>query len=516
MAILANVLPLPQDLPPNFTRRVVIKIRAQNELSYSDVAGPEFARQAGNAWNEFLASYPSVTITPYFSTIPEATLRNMMQRKTPSAAFTSYFSVDCPDCPDGTDAQAMAKRIAALPHVELAYAEALPAPPPLNPSDDPRNVDQHYEDAAPVGVDARWAWGVCDGSGAGFVDMERGWTLNHEDLAGANATIISGFSTDYFGHGTAVLGEVIASDNSVGGMGIAPRCSARVVSQWRSPSTYSTAEAILSAASSMAAGDVLLLEAQTSHPNASGYVPVEVEQAVFDAIHYATSQGIIVVEAGANGSVDLDAFQDTDGKHILNRGSGDFRDSGAILVGAASSSVPYQRLGFSNYGSRIDCFAWGENIDTTGDGWTGNSTNTYTTSFGGTSGATPIVAGAALLVQSSGVAQGRMRLTPGPMRSVLSDPARNTASANPSSDRIGVMPNLRAHISRDFLGWFVWAWVWLIIIGGLLITPGGVWCIRCGPESTGYLGDPVVIFLGVVSIALGVANLIQRTRNSSR
>ena len=341
--------------------------------------------------------------------------------------------------------------------------------------------------------------------------------MNHEDLAAAGISVISGVNTDYTGHGTSVLGEVVAVDNTIGDVGIAPHASARVVSQWRPGGTYNTAEAILSAVSVMSDGDVLLLEAQTTSSTVSGYVPVEVDQVTFDAIQYATSQGIVVVEAGANGSVDLDAFKDAGGKAILNRNSPDFRDSGAILVGAASSTVPHTRLGFSNYGSRIDCYGWGQSIDTTGDGWTGNSTNVYTTSFGGTSGATPIVTGAALIVQSWRVRNGQPRYSPDQMRSLLSDPKLNTASANPTSDRIGVMPDLKAIITRKVWPWW-WvylAWAWIIIIGGLMITPGGTWCIKCGPGDPGYIGDPVINVLGVVSIAIGIAGLAGLVRSRS-
>ena len=35
----------------------------------------------------------------------------------------------------------------------------------------------------------------------------------------------------------------------------------------------------------------------------------------------------------------------------------DFMDSGAIMVSAATSALPHQRMSYSNYGARIDCFA---------------------------------------------------------------------------------------------------------------------------------------------------------------
>src|SRR5262249_11630125 len=153
-----------------------------------------------------------------------------------------------------------------------------------------------------------WTWAHADGSGVNFVDLERGWTLNHEDLVGAAITVISGINTDYTGHGTAVLGEVVGVDNPLGVIGIAPAARSRVVSPWRTATDYPTADAIRSAVSSMSEGDILLLEAQTTYPPTTGYLPVEVEQAVFDAIRAATDAGIIVIEAGGNGGVDLDQF----------------------------------------------------------------------------------------------------------------------------------------------------------------------------------------------------------------
>ena len=73
-----------------------------------------------------------------------------------------------------------------------------------------------------------------------------------------------------------------------------------MVSQWRTASNYQTAAAILSAIGAMRAGDVLLLEAQTTYSTVSGYLPVEVEEAVYDAIRAATDAGIIVIEPGVD------------------------------------------------------------------------------------------------------------------------------------------------------------------------------------------------------------------------
>ncbi len=509
MAIINGQLPTPTSTSEPLQPRVVVKFKSHVKLPYSSEAVSQLDAPSSAAWRDLATAQPGIELVPYFATLGEMALRNLAQRTPREAAapilaqFTQYFAVRSAA---GVDVEAIVRTIAQWPAVELAYVERGPVPPPVNPADDPLSAAEGYLNAAPVGLDARFAWNSADGSGIGFVDLERGWTLDHEDLAAAGITIISGLNHDYPGHGTAVLGEVLGVDNTIGGIGIAPHVHARVVSQWRTLSDYNTAEAILSAVAVMRAGDVLQLEAQSIY--LGSYAPVEVEATTFDAIQYAVSQGIIVIEAGGNGSIDLDTVMDANGKTFLNRGSTDFRDSGAILVGAASSTAPHSRLSFSNYGSRIDCYAWGENITTCGDGWTGNLTNSYTNGFGGTSGATPMVTGSALLVQSWRVKQGFARHLPDAMRGTLSA-ADNTPSANPSSDRIGVMPDLKSILSREArVRWILFlAWAWMILVGGLLITPGGVLCIRCGPQGPNFIGDIAAIVLGVVSVVFGIVGL---------
>jgi hypothetical protein len=330
-----------------------------------------------------------------------------------------------------------------------------PGPPPVNPADDPRNANQGYLDEAPNGIDARFAWGIAggDGTGIGFVDMEQGWNLNHEDLSAAGITIISGINNAYFYHGTSVLGEVLMFDNTLGGVGIAPSASGRVISQQRTAASYNTVDAILDAVAHMAFGDVLLLEAQEYDPVGGAYYwPVEIVDGTYDAIRLATALGIVVVEAGCNGGYDLDTYTNLSGKKIFDRSSADFRDSGAIMVGASTSAVPHSRAVWSatqasNYGSRIDCYAWGENIDTTTTNTAGTNNIMYTAGFSGTSGATPIVVGAALLVQSIAETSLGYRFSPRELRGILT--TDGTPSANPAVDRIGVMPDLHAIITNN-------------------------------------------------------------------
>jgi serine protease len=452
-----------------YRRRVIVKLQDHvrtladaRHLAADDVGGDEL-------WTRLVERYPGARVEPLFISLPSDELQELVTRaveRDPTYEPTNFAGYVAVEPPPDVRPEQIVSELQAWEAVEHAYVEGGPVQPPVNAVDDPRQANQGYEDPAPSGINAEYAWTFAGGDGqtVGFVDMEQGWTLNHEDLAAAGITLISGDNHNYWGHGTGVLGEVVAVDNAKGDVGIAPSATARVISQWRTAATFNTADTIVAAAAAMSFGDVLLLEAQTNY---GGYslVPVEVEPAVYAAIRLGTALGIVVVEAAGNGGNDLDAYTDG-GLQVLNRASADFKDSGAIMIGAASSTSPHNRLGFSNYGSRVDCYGWGQNVDTTGNGtFFDTSTTTYTTGFGGTSSASPIVAGAALAVQ--GIASQSpsigFRYSPRQLRAILSDPATGTASANPATDLIGVMPDLKAIIDnvlnvaqdiyiRDFVG----------------------------------------------------------------
>jgi hypothetical protein len=211
-------------------------------------------------------------------------------------------------------------------------------------------------------------------------------------------------------------------------------------------------EAILAAIEHLEFGDALLLEAQVFLNGTSLLGPIEAYDAEYEAIRLATALGIIVVEAGGNGTnngstppLDMDTYTTLGGQAILNRdpANPDFRDSGAIIVTAATSAAPHTRLAYGPHGRRIDCYAWGQNINTLSSS-SGGSTTAYQTGFGGTSGASPIITGAALLVQSRAEAQSGSRFSPRQMRAILSDPATGTPPDVGEATQIGVMPDLAA------------------------------------------------------------------------
>lgn len=366
----------------------------------------------------------------------------------PLHSLTQYWRVDVRDR-SADETNRVMTLLRETREVEMVEEEVAPSLAAVAPGDDDYNAGQHYQDAAPTGIDARWMWTQPggDGSGVRVVDIEGGWRVTHEDLAGKAPMLIHGTQStdpDWVGHGTAVLGEIAATDNTVGVVGTAPAItSLRMSSVFDAAMTFQIGDAFIAAIAAMTAGDILLIELQT------GFRPMETLDAELDLIRLATAQGILVVEAAGNGGADLDAWATPGGLHRLNRGSADFVDSGALMVGACVSAVPHERWWASNYGSRIDCFAWGENVTTCGydghlDDGGGDANKAYTDRFQGTSSASPIIVSAAALVQARHKTVAGNLLSPVQVRAVLSDPATGTPQGAVVAGAIGVMPDLAA------------------------------------------------------------------------
>ncbi|MRC19798.1 S8 family serine peptidase [Bacillus thuringiensis] len=444
------------------TKQLILKFKNEANLPYQD--GIEKFIKEEKQDPELvgiLAEYPNVTINRLFNSLNPKEIENLGKEIKDSDHISSnllnYYIVETQD---DIDVQALLTKIEKSSLVETAYLQEEEAPPAerlpnlsVNPYDEPRLTRQGYLEPAPLGINAPYAWSIKGGDGKGttFVDMEYGWLFNHEDLVNQKIELISGQNkSEHHDHGTSVLGIVSAEDNNIGVIGIAPKAKVKVVSQIRDNGNYNTADAILSAVNNMQAGDILLLEAQATYDGYGdkNYFPVEVKPDIFDAIRMGTNKGIIIIEADANGGNDLDQFRDRNGKQVLNRNSPDFKDSGAIMVGAASARVPHKRSYFSNYGSRVDVYGWGNAVDTTDAKPSEFITNLYTSSFAGTSSASPIIAGAAASIQ--GIAknnQGRV-YTPSQLRDILSDSSTGTKSNDPTSDKIGVLPDLKAILSK--------------------------------------------------------------------
>lgn len=304
---------------------------------------------------------------------------------------------------------------------------------------------QLYLNRPDEGINARFAFDSLGdsggkGQGARFVDVEQGWPLKHADFRNPRTgkprieKLLWGKNNvgdpEWFSHGTKVLGIVMAANNEFKCLGIAHEVGdPQLASVFREDTTVNIETALHTAIEHLSSGDpggVLLLELETSLEK----LPIETQPAIFDLIRTATAAGIVVIEPAGNGGHNLDELPST-------------LDSGAIFVAGATSlaSISGGRLTSvgvgdrheathsTNFGRRIDCYAWGEKVVTlSSEHWAG------------TSPAAAIIAGAALLVQGIQKAAGRPVLNSIKMREVLRNPALGTPAHGPKP--IGVMPDL--------------------------------------------------------------------------
>jgi hypothetical protein len=233
-----------------------------------------------------------------------------------------------------------------------------------------------------------------------------------------------------------------------------------------------TAAAIRLAADRLGPGDIMLLEIHRPGPQATGvgqqgYIAIEWWPDDFAAIRYATSKGVIVVEAAGNGAVNLDdpiysvrpvGFPAT-WTNPFNRAN---PQCGAIIVGAGAPppgthgrdhGPDRSRLDFSNFGTCVDAQGWGREVTTTGYGdLQGGASQDlwYTDQFSGTSSASPIVVGALACTQGHLRALGRIPLSPARARDLLRSTGspQQDAPGRPATQRIGNRPNLRQMIAN--------------------------------------------------------------------
>ena len=347
---------------------------------------------------------------------------------------------------------ATAKAIDALntsPLVEIALPVPIPEPASFTPPD--YQSDQGYENpAAHGGIGAETVWSTFDihGEGVQVCDIEWDFNANHCDFPSVQILGNAPYG-NHVDHGTAVLGAMVSLNDGVGTTGISHGVDAV---KFASLDSNGLSSAILLATNNMPAGSVILLEVQMSGPNGGdAWVPVEWYEPYYNSVLYAVGNDMIVCEAAGNGYQDLDAS-------IYSQGNGGHypflpeNDSGAIMIGAGGAynscygNTWKARLDFSNYGSRVDVQGWGECVMTTGYGSAWNEDDCdYTATFNGTSSATPIVAGACLLVQSYAIDQLGGPLSPSQLRSLIVDTGQ--PQTNPSSGHIGPLPDAYAAIS---------------------------------------------------------------------
>jgi subtilisin family serine protease len=257
------------------------------------------------------------------------------------------------------------------------------------------------------GVESQWylhrtrvpaAWNYARGANVVVADLDWGFQTTHRELRSAievRYNAVDGGEDVSHGpsaaHGTAVLGIAAARADGLGMAGYAPEADVWAIQANSAPTasvfTEPWAEAIeyVRRTSSRNRRKVIILEVQTANFGNYEQIP-----SVARAVRGAIADGCVVCVAAGNGN------RPADRTDVI----GDFFEpTGSILVGATSyDPVINKRARFSNFGSRIVVSAPG---DLDHDVTCGHSADdSYRNGFGGTSGATPKVAGTAALMLS--------------------------------------------------------------------------------------------------------------------
>jgi hypothetical protein len=446
-------------------QRIVVKLKDPAVPPASDNKSAEDILLEGGLLGRMMHLYPArgLRVARLVTSVSPARIRALME----SAADAHYqppnfnaFAFVLLDPLD--DARPLGMLLDQEPRVEFWYLDPdAENPGDVQPADDPNSPLQGYLNPAPGGLDVRALWQQRGSAGAGisFADVELGWTIDHGELLNASTgaprahKLGNGVSSKDFlvqQHGTRVLGVVFAADDVSDVVGIAPKLGRPFVAPYLSEDIISQnrADAIAAAIDQLHAdgGGVLLLEIQIiepdfnpSDPADNSRLPVEVLQAEFELIRLATQIGgapIVVVECAGNGGRDLDLFAQPQ-RRKLNRTTNPADDSGAIMVAGATSSSTHRATTSTNFGSRIDCYAWGDDVVTL--------SATPEDPFNGTSAAGAIIAGACVSIQGIRRSASRPLLSSRAMRSLLVSGGTPVFSRvrGHSREQIGVMPDLK-------------------------------------------------------------------------
>lgn len=450
---------------PESALTIVVKLNVDlaNIIPYQDDVVSVFPEDIRLAWSDLL---PETTLDRALPMVDSDEVRrrldlNEQENGNPSENLLAFFVISAPP---GFDAEALAAAARSLPFVEHSYVKQQFILAGVNFADDPLVVAQGYLGPKPVGINAIHAWSKDGGDGTGvkFVDVENGFLLDHEDLVDPGGAIriavlptgTPSSNINDLDHSTAVLGVVLATDNSRGIVGVAPQVQAFAASP--GPGGVFDFAASLDATlisiwldPNFGPGTVVLIE----YMDLLGR-PVETDLFVRSTIRELTRSGLTVVVPAGNGGHDLNVVDDGQGR-IFDRNSPAFFDSGAIMVSAANPGLNDRYVGVvhgpSCHGNRIDCFAWGDLIMTASakavvpGGLNGYTDGVSSTSvlFGGTSGASAIIAGAAILLQSLHLKRHGSFLPSANLRGLLKDITFNTEPAPADIGRIGAMPDLQ-------------------------------------------------------------------------
>ena len=314
--------------------------------------------------------------------------------------------------PPGTSPAKITAALKRLPEVARAVAVPGAAPPMLGlttpvPTDPLIGSGQITIDPQ-TGLESQWylhrtrvpqAWRYARGANVVVADIDWGYRTTHQELRPAielTYNAVDGGKNVSHGshaaHGTAVVGIVGARSDNTGMSGYAPEAAVWAIQGNSAPGARLFEEPWAQAIDFVRRTDaggrrkVIILEVQTGLPKLGNYEQIP---SVHRAIRAAIADNCVVCVAAGNGNRPADRTDDDE----------PFDPTGSILVGATIFDPQVnRRASFSNFGSRVVVSAPGDpSHDLT---CAQSADNAYRNQFGGTSGATPKVAGTVALMLS--------------------------------------------------------------------------------------------------------------------
>ena len=406
---------------------------------------------------------------PQSSRLIRGTIREHMQRwkshkRSGSAAtgLVGFYAVDVDETAQEGFVEAMdaldgaVASVVVEPTYEGAGSTAIATP-------EYRNDQRHL---AAIGWDEQFAADFK--YPVGYADLDVGWHLDHEALQHLlpSARLYPELAAIPQGwHGSQVLG-IISGRAKI--QGIAPNAVLKGL-LYANSAQQSMAQTILDclgddSGDSMQYGDILLIEAEQGKDLPGAGLPIEVNPSVFRAIQLAVNQGIVVIEAAGNGHEvntvpwDLDevakdrrlasAWKSRDSvttQRTLRAGSA-IPDSGAIIVSGCApdpttdTPAKYEAALPYNYGSAVDCYGWGRAVLTARNLATYGAYPGYE-AFSGTSAASAVVTGVALLTQQMAQELLGFALSPAQLREVLRQVSCGTPVER-NGQLVGILPHL--------------------------------------------------------------------------
>ncbi|MDD2065716.1 S8 family serine peptidase [Pseudomonas sp. 25571] len=335
-----------------------------------------------------------------------------------------------------------------------AYAAGTNANEQAQPTPDFEALQRYLNepDSSAKGLNIRNAWqaGV-QGRGVRVHFSDGGLYANHEDLRGnPRLKVIPPTVDSEPDHGTASVGVLLAHDNGLGMTGI---CHAAELFLYdnRAYDARGYSQTLKKLLAYARAGDIVGVNRQTANVNVLGtFLPSLHDRTWWDVTRSLTERGVVVLNAACNGtSVSDHNARTTQGYGVDLEQWRYFDDHGeadAILVGACHSwdGKPHQ---YSNYNYRYRMLnGWGDSVATLGyealQDKNGHDRD-YTSTYGGTSSATPMVTGALALIQSYAIEQHHLYLNADQMHLLVMQSGYKDATL-PDASRLpmGARPNV--------------------------------------------------------------------------